>query len=721
MPTQILLIISSAFLSSCTNPKASLTKHEFSRHVRLVSKDQEIARKLQDSPFNEKLDPDFYEKLKNLEGKINFYQIAKQIGTKVRSMPLFKGLTIPLIHKSKFDNHKTNYQFIASPKTKSNTLVIVMGDKESLKEIPSYLNTNFVYIPSRASMNYHFLAEADFWGVLEDLYFLYPQLQSMRHFLLADHTASDAALLLANNYPGRFDALAYTGGSLGLKLSNLDNLSIIHYEDQANKAPKSPWGGKKLIQRLRQRGNSYAKSINSGFKAAVNELLKTRETDYVLKNFQFEDEQFAKVNSSMEILAKKIQGDPVNLSAKIKGKTIVIDAENIRALFLQKKGKLKEMEQIVFNGQEQLFEKKSKIVSESFFPKEAKTKAPTKLAHYFCNEALFIVYQDQFASEEFLKTAKEIASRFAKLDFFGLPKMPANLSLLSLSEYQRIDAPEHRIIAVGNPSIIPLILSKDPSYLPIYEGKENLAFSLSYPPQNNKKCKMVFSLIADKLQGLETLARHYHYATSLYENADLKLWVDEGSGYFLLKEELFNSFWQRQEPSQTLLYLPFQTKRLWKAFIKDLLIDYSGSNKWLLEPFFHQYLRPPERLSFRSLDEMLPEKHFAKIRLKGMAARNIGNKLLKAITPLEKNGLARELIKTNSFGNEDFLFKEIKKPLEILVEAQGLEVLDQDELKLIDYEILPLSLRELFLDKIKNDREGFAKKILRLAKLLELD
>lgn len=711
-------------LGSCANPKTEMINHRLSGHLTLISKDQEIAKRLRESIFKEHLGESFFQILQTLKSNLDTYELAVQLDKNPEVMPWFPAKEIPFLYKSPFDQQKLEYLFRAASKAgkgKESPLIICIGEKIDFHQMPKNLEANILYIPSRASMNYHFLAEADFWGVLKDLYKLYPSLQVQKHFLLADASASDAALLLTNNYKAKFDGLGFSSSTLGLKLSNLDHCLIVHYEDKKAKKLSSPWGGKKLIQRLRLRGNQHAKAINGNFQSAIKELLKAKNEPFSLKDFSFEDEQFAKLKTSFQVLAKKVQGDPASISAKIQKKDLFIDAKNVRAIRLEKTRPFHEIEKIFFNGKETEWKDQELLLSDGFFPENVKIKRPSKLVHYFYNEALFIVYQDQDVDKEFVQAAKEMAEKFSRLDFFGLPAMSAKIPVLSLSEYQRIHAPEHRIIAIGNPKMLAFVLSKDPAYLPYLEKNKHIAFALSYPPQDDTKCKLVFSLISDNLEGLQTLARHYHYATSLYENVDLKLWANEGNGYFLLQEELFNSIWKRQEPSQTLLYLPFQTKRLWKAFIKDLLIEESGQNRWLLEPFFQQYLRPPERLSFQSLYEMLPEKHFATVRFKGMAASKIANKILKALCPLEKNGLERELVKTKTFDGEKWIFKEIKKPLEILVEAQALEVLEPEELQLIDYEILPFSMREIFLQKIQNDREGFARKLLRLAKLLELD
>lgn len=662
--------------------------------------------------------------------------IAQQLRDNPKRLPIFPGVNIPLHFISPYDSYTSTYS-IKAPRNANNThsVVLLLGE-ECISQQNHLESDQFwsISIPSRPHMNYQLLSEGDFWNILEEIYDLYPQLRLAKTYLIGMGESSDAALLFANNYRGHFQGLAFSESRLGLTLPNLDHFPIVHFKKPSS-IDSSPWGGKRLIDRLKMRNNMQAQSIDGGIQEAALQLISLSQESTDIAPYTFENYQYSQITPWLTVMSKKSERTPTTLSAKIVGEEIHVDAPNVKSLKITPSPSLpffKKIKRLILNDRVFNIPIKHKntlyIYDDSPLPVwKRKTTIPGGLVNFFRKEPLYILFQDQGAEKSFLLEVKNFAKTFSQLKFFGFPPLQAKLPIIALSQYSPESLPAHRIIAIGQNSFIKPILEKKEGYLPnpqkrIYKPLKNqIAFGIVYPPEQASSLKLALLLSAEDILGLKVLQDYYTSATSLYNEADFLVWEKKENDYTLLEEETFNSFWKKSSPSTLLIQTPPQKQIVWESYLEELLIQESRIGKMVITPLIDSNLSVPSLLTYESLYLSIPEKHFAVVTLKGSTAHLLADKLFSAMDNPVIKGFSNDLFSNDSSKQEHSIFlRRMKKDerVKMLVDSSALESLSPEETQLLDYYIFPYSLQEMLLKKISFDRENFGKDFLRLANAL---
>ncbi|MFT4553387.1 MAG: hypothetical protein ACI9S8_002025 [Chlamydiales bacterium] len=712
-----------------------------------------VQKALRELPPNiqNKLCSSFFETTDALEKDPNnnslLSDLHRQLRKKPWELPVISDVIIPLRYKSKFDSHDTQYTIRAPKNSASAKGIFIFLGTEPQSEIPlSSYNVWTIHIPSRPLMNYQLLAEGDFWKLLEDLSTLYPQIRNIPHFLVGSGEAADAALLIANNYRGHFKGVAFDNSRLALNLPNLDKLPIVLFSNEHSTPTSSPWGGIHLISRLQDRGNSQAVAVTGNLEDAANHLLNHTKNEAGIPSFVFEDYQYVQLTPWLKVIGKRSEKDPVKLAVTIQNEALYIKAPNVNALELslsKEEGFPENIKEIHFNRKVFSLAPSSgnpKLFLEDFaYPTwRRKADSPGGLVNFFRNDPLYVVFQDGFASEEYLQYAKELASQLASLDFFGFPDLGVELPMVPLSLYDPENLPLHRTIVIGQAEIIRPILEDTTGYLPIRFTEKgikvfdelyttpsppanNVAFGMIYPPQQISSLRLALLLAAEDIGGLQAIAKRFTSATSLYDDSDLVIWYNQGDEYVLTAEETFNGFWQSSESSELLIQTPPHSRNIWESYLHELLIEECQLSKIAITPCTDEFIEIPYRLTHHSLSLMIPEKHFAVVKLQGIIGHKIGNKLIAAMDDPALIGLDNVITVNWSSSQASVQFNKMNRNdnFRMVVDASALEALSQEELKILDYRILPYSLREIVLSKITTDKERFGRSFLRLANLME--
>jgi hypothetical protein len=693
----------------------------------------------------DRLAKDFYPSIesqiqKNQLGKKFFQKVFQDLSNKPRSFPLISEITLSLEHKSIVDGGATNYHLRLPDKVKSaQPLVIFLGGPQDFPQDITQVPAALAFINSRKGMNYQLLAEADFINTIKDIRLLFPVLKKSPIYLVGQGDHADSALLLANNYFSDIEGLAFSGGKIGLDLKNLDLLPITHYDSkETEKEP--PWGGKKFIQTLQKRGNSKANYSTRTLAWVLNELINNKKEAKKITNYTFSDYQFSQVTPWLRVIAKKSEFDPVKVSIKIKEDVLHIDGFNIASCevhrfhpqFPSKVSRIRLNNHLFtfLKNREYLY-----IGSNSIEPAwNHKSTYSSGFINFFKNEPLFIIYQSEDASVEFLKQAKEMASKLAHLEIVGYPKMNTNISMLTLQEYldktPRID---HRAIIIAKENLGKKLIQVSSDYLPIshssnslnifekevYNGNDQYAYGISYPPEAKGALKQALLICANDPQGLETLKGHFTIATAFENTSDLILWrkKENEQAYQRVFETTFNDSWLSSFRSKTLLTTPLFQEKVWKFYLKDLLTEASQTSNLILPPLVDSFIPVPTQLSHKSISSFIPNKYFAKVKISSWRSTRVLNKLLndmKGPIFLSMGDLLEFDLENNKPRFNNKVIKE-KKRITFLLEARQLQNLSPKDLSEIDYEILPFSIQELLLQKIMNDKANLGKELITLS------
>lgn len=684
--------------------------------------------------------------LKNSQDK-NFQNLlSQQLYESPKNFPIFPSLNISLHCTSPYDEYLFDY-FIKAPKNiskeKKEVLFILLGFPLSYSEKIKPIDAWFINIPSRPLMNYQLLAEGDFWRMLEVCYSLYPHLRSTPTFLIGNEEASDASLLLANNYRSFFSGVAFNNSRLGMNLKNLDELPVLYFKQEKGNPSPSPWGNERLIKRLQDRNNPNAASYEGDIGEAFQRFLNKEFSHSQSSSFQFEDYQYAKAYPWLKVTKKKSEKDPVNVSIKIEKETFIVNGKNVKEIELIK-AKEFNIKKVLFNNDpfslSENFQENSICIPPKNYnsPLRKKTDAPGGFINFFRNEPLYILYQNDEKDKKYLLEAKKLAKYFSQLNFFGFPPLNIRLPITPITEYSPENLPEHRIIAIGKMEGIKTLVGNSKDLFPFKKTPEGLkvgdkiiplddssfekiAFSLCYPSEKNSSQKLAFLLVAEDVEGLKTLSNRYTSATSLYNEADLSIWIKNKETYEPLQEHIFNSAWEETEPSYLFLQIPQQGNEIWEHCLRELIIEESQIEKLAITPCIDDSAKIPERLSYESVSQTIADKHFAEITLKKSYGNKIGNKLLAAMDNPILHGLDDFLSLEFFSGKPTYSFKSIQKEEELtfIIDASALEVLSPQELQLTRYRILPYSLHEMLFYQLAFKKEKFGKKLLHLANSLE--
>lgn len=722
--------------------KNTLSKKE----IESLRKDwKSLVTKIQLLPLEiqSKLGSSFYDALKT-------YALANQFNAKLKTsvalqlkefpenLPVFSGVSLPFFHQSIYDSQAISYTLKAplNPSLEQTPLVIFLGTKNDYPQDFSSLNAYLLFLPPRKKMEYHLLGEGDMWHIIQDLQQLYPQLKRAPYYLVGQGPMADQALLLANRHFGFFSGLAFSAGELSFQLPNLQYLPTCHFP---SKHVSSPWGGKKLIETLKKRGNRQAFVSNQDLRKSLEKLLAFKKDPLNLPPFLFNDYYHASVNPWLRVVGKKSEKDPVIISTRYEDNILYLEGFNISSVEIDRKHEQdfpKSLNQVRLNQHLFSFQKNRGslyIGTDALEPKwNHKSKKPPHLINFFRNEPIYIIYQNEGAPEKVLNTIEQIADRFSKMRFLGYPEFDVKLPKYSYSQYRLRQFPEHRAIIIAQEYYASKILQLDHDYLPVkessqgllvngkeYFGNENspFAYGLIYPPQAVGSLQLACALVAKDSEGFSTLARHYSKATSLEDTPDLIVWKKINQEYKRILDKTYNQAWENSEPPTPLIETPPLSEEVWQDYLENIIQEQSMTDKLATSSLIDPFVPIPVQLTYENIASFIPEKFFAVVSLKDWKSIHIVNKLLNAMeNPLFSGfgNLIMQKANTKKFEIDRSHNTQIKE-LTFTLDAKSLSTLSQEELSYIDYSILPYSLREMLIRKIQNQPADFGRELIRLS------
>jgi len=648
--------------------------------------------------------------------------LRRQLTRDPDAMPFIPDFTMPLRHESVYDSFVSSYQ-LRTPQDGDGPLVLLFGELNTPLEQLSYSRSDWLlHIPSRPGLNYQLVAEGDAWHALNDVYRLYPELKKRPVYLVGLGDGGDAALYFANHYRSRFAGVAFSESRLGFDLPNLDRFPTVHF---GNSHASSPWGNKRLIALLQERGNTNAKSISGGIDDAVSALTTSRPPP--IAPFTFTDYNDANAYRWLRVLGKKSEKEPVTIKGHFNGDELVLEAPNASSVEIQS-SLPKGVSRVRFNGQIFAFNAaKTAILGDEEVPYSAHKKVDTPAAfkNFFCKEPVYIVYQDKASDDLYLENVKNFADAIAKLKIVGFPAVDVNLPTVPLSQYIPDNLPDHRAIFIGTPEKLSRQLTNEPSYYPVNfsrggvkvlyrqlplakNGFDAVAYGLTYPPEKPSPLKLALLLCADNDKGLQILSQHYLSATTLYRSSDLRLWLQEDQQYSLAAEYTFDSYWSGSSFSSAEVSVPPMSASVWEEYLKELIISQSRLATFVIRPVIDERLTPPTVLSASTLAQYIPDRHFAILRTKGTPPAVIKN-LMSTIDEVSVSGLP-----TNSPASTEGVAVILRHKGGIVIDADTLSSLTPQELTKINYQLLPYSLHEMIMNRFTQDREAFGKELIRL-------
>ncbi len=640
-----------------------------------------------------------------------------------------------LTHQSVYDKQTTSYlvQAPTAPHPAA-PLIVILDDPHVLEGvIPQQFPGWIVVIPSRPGMNYQLLAEGDFWNILKELTNKHPDLADAPTYLIGSRHAADAALLLASNYRYRFQGVAISEGGAGLDLSNLDALPVLYFN--AKPPPSStpsplPWEGLHFIQRLQERGNQKARSIDGSLTEAIFTLVQqpSPEVSFVsaLPLYTFSDEQYCRAAPWARIISRENPWAPATISATIVNSALTIHTVNVSGLELSRLDMPKllvDAKKTYWNDLQVTFGSNSQKVVLSHespppgWPK--KSSAAGGFLNFFRNEPLYIIYQDSGATEEYLVEAKTLASRLATLNFTAFPALQVNLPMLPLSLYKSTPPTQkHRIIAIGKPETLQPLVQVKPGYLPSVKEEAataSTAYGLIYPPEKTGPCVLALQLVAGDAEGLKILSAAYTSGTALYNPHDLRLWSAEQQGYLLQREEIFDSFWGSSPMPPLLLQTPSLTTNAWEKYLQQLVLNETSLSAAILPSLVDTSINVPTRIDVTTFSFFIPNRNLAIVTLEGALGAALGDALLDATEGPALIGLESLTYYDEESGGRYFNEEKMasKGKLQFIVDAQCLTGLSQEQLSQLSYTIAPFSLQEMIQNKLATQPQNVGRALLR--------
>ncbi len=673
-------------------------------------------------------------------------EVAEKLLDQLRetlAFPIIPGFALPLKYNSRYDNKLLNFTLLA-PETieDDQPLVIVLDSYDSFPQPLHTVNAWKLYIPSRPHLNYQLVSEGDFWQMLESAFEVYPRLKEKKTFLIGNNYASDAALFIANSYPYYFSGIAFSGGKLGLDLSNLDSMPMISYQS-AKGSNTSAWGGEKLIEQMRARGNQDASSWQQDARETLRRLIDMERHNQDL-SFKFFDYQYAHLTPFLTVQSKISDQDPAVINLKTEDGTLVIHSENIERLTLSALDKHMEKEGVTalrYNDKTIAYQSQLENTltlggeEQIWTPQRRKVDAPGAFINFYRNEPLYIIYQDHSASPEYLSASYDFAKKLASLQLRGLPKIDLSLPLIPLSQYSPEKLPEHRIMAIGEHRLMKELLESAPGYFPLswsekdlivnqrfrkepFPELHDLIYTLTYPPEEHTPLKLAMLFAADSTAGIHFLDSKYSSATVIFDQSDLKIWSKSDDSYNRIVEETFDAYWDSPQPSNLITELPPHNRNVWEIFLQDKLAEKSHIHAMVLpQQLTEGFNQPPQRLSLQSLKNFIPNKYFAVVTLSGDKASYLGNKILDAFDNPSLIALDKVLSFNNSLNTMRFDSEKLEKNQQVsfLVPVDSLNTYSPRELEFLDYRIYPHSLHEILITDIADQEENFARELMQLS------
>lgn len=604
-------------------------------------------------------------------------------------------------------------------------LLLVLGPLEQpLTELEELKQWWIVQAPSRGNLNYQLLAEKEIWTALHTSYIAFPEAKKSPVILVGTGVAADPALLIANREPWKIHAVAFSGGKLGLNLVNIKNLPVFYFSSSLEgKDPHqtSPWGREHLIDRLQAQGNTHAKVASSLEDAANQALLCKRDPFSIQHTFShFSD---AKVAPWLTIEEKKSTKEKVFVETHRKDSQLFISSKGATCIRVDTSILAKKITQINWNGTTYSLNKNKAFLLLGERPTTLsatpKSKAPSRLIDFFRNEPLYIVYQDQGAESSYLTLTKKVAYKLANLQFTGLKTKQVCLTSFPLSQYLLTPPKEkHRIIVIGQEKNLSPLLEKHPGYypvktkqdsvavnyihLPIDTRSKDLAYLLTYPPEDNPSLVLAKMLIAENTEALRALSSWYLCATNLYETADVIIFGKKQNTHTSYRIEgsfVFDGFWGCVDTPDIAVSLPSLSRQVWDQTIKEMITEKTKTSFLLLPNCTDPIVSSPTKIGPETLSRFIPEKYFAKIDL-GSA----GNRVVQRLTNAYQSHYPLADISA--------LYHARKQKQPLITDARILENLQPTERKNLHYTIVPLSLHDMLEEEISIHPTAFGKKIL---------
>ncbi|MDF2577560.1 MAG: hypothetical protein K0S74_1044 [Chlamydiales bacterium] len=671
--------------------------------------------------------------LEEASSEAHFYSdLQKGVPQNPQQLPIFRGVTLPLFLKSPYDDFTTHYtlQIPQSIKPQS-SLIIILEDSKNPSDPISDDSTWVIRCHSRPGLDFHFLAEGEFWYFLEQIYTLYPCLKDSTKFLIGLGASADAALRITNNFRNHFNGLAFSGGQIGPHLNNLDHLPVIFFDSPfADKT--GPLSGKYLIQRLQARGNQNCKAIPGELKEALVALFNQKrthnESQFIIPPFSFEDYQYSCITPWLKLISKQTENQPCTIAAKLEGQTLHIHSSNIESVeisppsFPAEIGK--SIKTIHFNNQLYAIDhsRAYQIIGEDVEVATWKHKAntPSGILNFYRNEPLFVIYQDKAVDAEYRYIMQNWLQKLCSFQLLGLPHhYQVNLPKLALSKYDPHKLPPHRAIFLGNSKDILQHLEHKKGYLPLPDtaDSDEIAYGLIYPPEVESPLKLALALIAPDSAGLEALQSYYSSATALYEIADRVVWEKRGENYAFSQKINFDTYWGLSHLPLNLLEMPPFTSFTWENYLKEILIQENPQCAIAVSSLVDKQTPSPTEINFENIKRFIPEKNFIKVELNSHNMSTIGNQLINSQEHLVPLGLDNLVAKNKKNDRGEFVGDRLQRNqfIEVIFESSVLNHLSKDELSKLNYTVLPYSLRELLIRKIVQSPESFGKDFLRFA------
>jgi hypothetical protein len=644
-----------------------------------------------------------------------------QFSDDLEGMPRFPEQSIPISYRSPYDDTRLIMR-VSAPDGDASSLVLVLGEaSETVRTKDRWV----VHAPSRPLLNYQLIAERELWGMVEDLYHLYPETRALPLILVGEGRSAERTLSLANDYRSKVHGVAYNGGRFRPQRPNLDEIPIAHFGHEGE--------GVTWIQYLQERGNGRATQVET-LESAIKFVEGNKAA--LLEKVNFMDNLHAQVTPWLSVTSRKDELEPVTLSAQLKQGTVTVSAVNATGLRVNPTLVPRSIQTIRLNDESAvaLKGKGTVQIGEEAIPQDWRHKVdtPNSFMDFYRTDPLVVVYQDRDVLATYAQLAKGFAERLATLQFHGLPSnMGVSLPVLPLSSYRPDDFPRHRLILIGRHRATTAFLESNEGYFPIQSRGSTVScngrkislesdqykescFGLIYPPENKPSVSLCLLLTSADEVGMQTLIDHYGSAMALYSPYDLILWKRRADDFQIALRRTFDSYWGYSPQSTLTIDVPPQPAQAWQTLLEDLVIGDSNMERVILGPLIDQGMDAPSRITYHTLKRYVPERHFVRVTVYGSSGVDVANQLLHNTPNRSTFGLEDQLGDEGQFSRKSLRSQKV----ELLVERSVVNVLTEEERQLVEIEPLPYSLHEMLQKKIDTQQREFARDLLRLGNLV---
>lgn len=241
----------------------------------------------------------------------------------------------------------------------------------------------------------------------------------------------------------------------------------------------------------------------------------------------------------------------------------------------------------------------------------------------------------------------------------------------------------------------------------------NIAYSLIYPSKDYPNLKQCLYLIANDTAGLEVLANKYTSATTLYDTHDFSLWAHLEDKHQLVSQITFDENGNPSRPPNPLLTLPNHSNEIWNAIYKEMIINETQISSLAVNAIFSLQDNFPNLINEQIIDNTIPNDRLALVTLDSAYDASIGNAIINALNSPLIHGID-EVSGNSKLTFDPLKLHSYKNPFSFVTNLSAIETLSTEERSQISIDILPYSLKEMFLKEISN-KEDFGRKFLRIA------